>query len=49
MADVYYLLIIYGGLFGAVFLLDRMAKRKEERERNCKCNCGKCHDNDDEE
>lgn len=44
MADVYYVLLIYGGLFGAVFLLDRIAKRKEEREH--KCNCGKCHDND---
>lgn len=41
-----YILLIYGGLFGAVYMLDRMAKKREEKEHDC-C-CGKCHNNEDE-
>lgn len=46
MSEAYYILLIYGGLFGAVYLLDRVAKRREEKEQ--KCNCCNCHKNEDD-
>lgn len=50
--DVLSLLLIVGGLYGSMVVLEKYAEYKIEQEKKeHKCNCGqcKCHNNEDNE